>query len=400
MVIIVGSGAGGGLLAMEFALANIPVLLIEKGPFINSGEAFKYYDESDEDIDLLKTTCIGGSTLVSTGNSVRVLEDVFSSLGIDLSNEFEEVEKLLKVHKLDDSHHGTSSKLFIEAASKLDLNPIKMPKAINEKKCIICGNCAFGCPEDAKWSSKDFVEIAKDNGANIITNTEVFDLIIENSEIKGVKALNNSGEIQEFKSDLVILSAGAIGSAKILQNAGIKAGEKLFIDPFVTIGGILKDSKLNSEIQMNALVQGKNFILSPHYSTIIYNEFKDKGVKSSDIFSIMVKIPDERKGYIKDDKIVKFNSLRDVEYIAEGSAVAAYILKEVGVDPNSIKSTNIRGAHPGGSAAIGEIVDINLQTEIKGLYVSDASVLPVAPGMPPIITILALSKRLAKHLIK
>ena len=34
----------------------------------------------------------------------------------------------------------------------------------------------------------------------------------------------------------------------------------------------------------------------------------------------------------------------------------------------------------------------------KGLFVSDASVLPISPGKPPILTILALSKRLADYL--
>ena len=59
-----------------------------------------------------------------------------------------------------------------------------------------------------------------------------------------------------------------------------------------------------------------------------------------------------------------------------------------------------RGAHPGGSAAIGEVVDVNLETSIRGLFVCDASVLPKSPGKPPILTILALSKRLAEYIEK
>jgi choline dehydrogenase-like flavoprotein len=41
-------------------------------------------------------------------------------------------------------------------------------------------------------------------------------------------------------------------------------------------------------------------------------------------------------------------------------------------------------------------VDNNLQTKINGLFACDASVLPVTPGLPPILTIVALAKRLAK----
>jgi choline dehydrogenase-like flavoprotein len=56
------------------------------------------------------------------------------------------------------------------------------------------------------------------------------------------------------------------------------------------------------------------------------------------------------------------------------------------------------GAHPGGTAAIGQVVDKDLQTRIENLFVCDASVLPTSPGMPPILTIVALSKRLGKRL--
>ena len=86
--------------------------------------------------------------------------------------------------------------------------------------------------------------------------------------------------------------------------------------------------------------------------------------------------------------------------LAEGSAAAGAILAKAGVDPTTITSTVFRGAHPGGTAAIGEVVDKNLQTEIEGLYVGDASVIPWAPGKPPILLILALALRLANHLIE
>ncbi len=84
--------------------------------------------------------------------------------------------------------------------------------------------------------------------------------------------------------------------------------------------------------------------------------------------------------------------------LAEGSALAGSILTEAGVDPNTLKSTHARGAHPGGTAAVGSVVDKNLETEISGLFVADASVLPEAPGAPPVLTIVALAKRLGKYL--
>jgi len=42
----------------------------------------------------------------------------------------------------------------------------------------------------------------------------------------------------------------------------------------------------------------------------------------------------------------------------------------------------------------GRVVDEGLQTEVDNLFVCDASVFPTSPGMPPILTIVALAKRL------
>ncbi|MBZ9570311.1 GMC family oxidoreductase N-terminal domain-containing protein [Methanobrevibacter sp. TMH8] len=399
MIIIIGSGAGGSIIAMELALSNIPVTLIEKGPSIDMKNAFKCYDESDKGIDLLKTSCTGGSTTVAAGNGVRVLEEELKELGVSISKELDEVEKLLSIHEMDNEHFGKGSQKFMEIADELNLNPIKMPKFIRDNDCIPCGNCAFGCPRDAKWTSVDFVKIAIENGAKFLDNTEVIDIPIKNEKVKGVTIKKSNNKEEFIPSDTVILSAGAINSGILLQKIGLNAGKKLFIDPFVTIGGILRNIGFNKEVQMNGVVIGENYILAPHYSQFVANELKKQGAKDSDIFSIMVKIPDDSYGQIKDGKVIKENSIKDIRFITEGSAVAGSILVKSGVDPNSIVSTNLRGAHPGGTAAIGEVVDTNLQTEINGLYVSDASVLPKSPGAPPILTILALSKRLSKYLI-
>ena len=399
MTIIIGTGAGGAIIARELAKANHPVTIIEKGPYIDSKDAFNYYDSYNEDIDLLTTTCIGGSTIVSMSNMVKALDEELYEYGIDLKEEYEYVEKLVKVHPLEDSHIGKGTQLFLDAGEELNLNTLKMPKAINEEKCIQCGKCAFGCPVDAKWSGKDFVDEAVEEGATLITEAEITEIIINNSEVKGVKYKKNNVE-EEIYSNNVILSAGAIGTALLLRQVGIDAGNEIFFDPFVSVGGYLKDINFNTEVQMAGLVIGKNFVLSPHFSSFIKGNINDEKVEDKDILSIMVKTKDESKGYIDDNgEVIKINTIHDIRYLAEGVATAGFILEKAGVDPNTIGSTVYRGAHPGGTAPIGKIVDSNQETKIKGLFVSDASVLPVSPGKPPILTILALSKRLADYLM-
>lgn len=398
MVIIVGSGAGGAIIARELAKNKIPVTIIEKGPYIDSKDAFNYYDAYNDSVDLLTTTCVGGATIVSMSNMVRALDSELHDYGIDISSEYEYVEDLVGVHDLDDSHIGKGTQLFLDAGRELGLETLKMPKAIREEDCIQCGKCAFGCPADAKWSGKDFIDEAVDDGATFISEAEVTEVIVEDSKVRGVKYIKDDAEGSVF-SDTVILSAGAIGSALLLRSAGIDAGRQIFFDPFVTVGGYLKDINFNTEVQMAGLVIGNNFVLSPHFSSFTIGNIDDEKVENKDILSIMVKTSDEAKGYVDDDgDVVKINTIKDIRYLAEGVATAGFILEKAGVDPKTIGSTLYRGAHPGGTAPIGEIVDSNQETEIEGLFVSDASVLPISPGKPPILTILALSKRLSDYL--
>ena len=408
MVIVIGTGAGGAIIAMELAKANIPVTILERGPYIESKDSFEYYDmkyydkrfENTNSLDLLKTTCIGGSTIVAAGNGVRILEDEFKELGIDLSDEYDKIEELLGIHQMDDAHIGKGTQKFIDCANELGFDAIKMPKFIRDEDCKPCGKCSFGCPKDAKWSSKDFVDIAVEKGAELITGAEVIKVSTAGKSIKSVEYIKD-GKEESIESDLVILAAGAIDSAVILQKSGIDAGNRLFFDPFVSVGGVLKDINFNSETQMNGLAVGKEYILAPHFSSFIAKYIKetDPEIEDKDILSIMVKVPDDMVGTVDSEgNVFKFNTIDDIRRLAQGSAAAGSILEKAGVDPTTMTSTVFRGAHPGGTAAIGEVVDKNLKTEIDGLYVSDASVIPVSPGKPPILLILALALRLANHL--
>ena len=141
------------------------------------------------------------------------------------------------------------------------------------------------------------------------------------------------------------------------------------------------------------------YFLSPHYANQLIPLIEEKGFnpRPSDVMGLMVKIADEANGSINEDgTIVKEMTERDLNLLKEGFDKSVELLKAVGVESSSISSTPIRGAHPGGTAAIGKVVDKNLETQVKGLFISDASVIPQAPGRPPILTITALAKRLSK----
>lgn len=393
-IIVVGSGAGGGSIARELAKNGVNVTIIDKGPIIRSRNAFKCYETFQTDLEIIQTSCLGGTTMVTMGNAVRTSQDTFKTMGVDLEDEFIEVEQELNVKPLPDSHFGSGTQKLMESATSLGFNVEKMPKFIDPDICKPCGKCAFGCRKEAKWTSMKYLDEATKLGANIVEKTPITDLIIEEKKITGVKSYD-----KEFKADIVILCTGAINTPRILIKSGIKAGNHLFTDTFVTIGGVLKKIKFNKEVPMNALIKLDDIIISPHFSEILVEKLNDFKARKKDILGIMVKIKDESSGIVTADSVIKYNTPNDVELLSRGSAIAGSILIEAGVDPLTLVSTPPRGAHPGGTAAMGEVVNENLETEIRGLFVVDASVFPEAPGAPPVLTIIALAKRLAKYLL-
>jgi choline dehydrogenase-like flavoprotein len=278
-----------------------------------------------------------------------------------------------------------------------------MPKFIDFEKCDSCGLCIQGCTKGAKWDASDFIKevMESENNTEIISDFTVSQVLHNNNTVTGVEGTDHEGRRVTYNTKNVVIAAGALNTPKILINSGITShvGTGLFTDLFITVGGYLKDARLNNEIPMGVKSEFGPYFISPHYSNQLIPLIEEKGFKTrpSDVMGLMVKIADDANGRINTDgTIVKEMTEKDLNLLKEGYNKSVELLKAVGVDPQSISSTHIRGAHPGGTAAIGRVVDKNLETCVKGLYISDASVIPQAPGRPPILTITALAKRLSK----
>jgi len=112
--------------------------------------------------------------------------------------------------------------------------------------------------------------------------------------------------------------------------------------------------------------------------------------------SVMVKIRDEIGGRVSPRGLRRVFGPREREKLASGYRRASEILRHAGA--KRIFKSRVTAAHPGGSVRIGEHVDTDLQTEVAGLYVCDCSVIADPWGLPPVLTLISLAKRLAKHL--
>jgi choline dehydrogenase-like flavoprotein len=115
---------------------------------------------------------------------------------------------------------------------------------------------------------------------------------------------------------------------------------------------------------------------------------------------VMIKLTDEISGEVDSEgKISKGMTARDRERLKQAESVAGQVLRQAGCAPDTIFTTPLRGTHPSATVRIGTMLTSDLETEIKGLYVCDASVFPEALGRPTVLTILSLARRLADHLI-
>jgi len=56
-------------------------------------------------------------------------------------------------------------------------------------------------------------------------------------------------------------------------------------------------------------------------------------------------------------------------------------------------------AHPGGTMRIGNLLDKDCQSPIKNCYCMDTSIIPEPWGLPPVVTLVGMAKRLSKKLL-
>ena len=428
-VIIVGTGAGGATVAHELSDKDLNILVLEKGFNHPNGTAVDYIkntrlslkieDATDNDkyeflrhpAELMHIEGFGGTTPVSLANACYACTSCyknsvtaqFKGYDLELFEELLDASKELKIGSLPSEMMGPATRMVVEEGERLGYFMEPMPKFIDFESCDSCGLCILGCTKGAKWDANDFLGDIKEseNNTEIISDFTVLRVLHNNNMVEGVEGTDQSGKVISYHAKIVVVAAGALNTPIILMNSGVIDGvsEGLFTDLFITVGGYLKDVNLNTEIPMGVKSEFGPYFLSPHFSNQLIPLIKEKGFNPNpkDVMGIMVKIADEANGKIYENgNIVKEITESDLNLLKEGYNKSVELLKAIGVEPSSLSSTPIRGAHPGGTAAIGRVVDKNLQTSVKGLFISDASVIPQAPGRPPILTIIALSKRLSK----
>ena len=270
-VVVVGTGAGGGITAELLARAGFKVLMLEEGPLktsrdFNQLESEAYptlYQESaarktaDKAINILQGRCVGGSTTVNWTSSFRTPSATLAHwrqhFGLtDLTDDalspyFQQAERRLNVspwlvppNENNDLLRRGAAKLGIPAAAILR----------NVKGCWNLGSCGMGCPTNAKQSQLlTGVPTALSHGATLLVNTRAVRLEVAQGQVRSLHAeflghkpdSVQDGKAQtaiEIKAKHFVVAGGAINSPALLLRSGLpdphtRLGQRTFLHPVV-----------------------------------------------------------------------------------------------------------------------------------------------------------------------
>ncbi|GGM83014.1 GMC family oxidoreductase [Shewanella xiamenensis] len=274
-VVIVGTGAGGGVAAEILTQAGLSVIMIEAGPLksssdFNMEERVAYpnlYQQAaamktaDKAIGIFQGRAVGGSTTINWTTSIRTPKDALafwaqhkSVAGLDpetLAPWFELMEQRLNIHEWNyepNRNNGALKQGCINLG--WDYTVIKR----NVAGCWNTGYCGMGCPVNAKQSMLvTTIPSALEKGAQLISRAKVVKIEHHNGQVFALKAqaldvnLRPTAVELLFKAKHYILSAGAIHTPTLMMRSEVPdpyqlLGKRTFLHPTVLSGGVFADA--------------------------------------------------------------------------------------------------------------------------------------------------------------
>jgi choline dehydrogenase-like flavoprotein len=269
-VCVVGSGAGGGVIASELQRAGKSVVVLEMGQYRNESD-FKQLElpgmlelylgggllaSEDGSITILAGSTLGGGTVVNYMNCIRTPENIrreWAVMGIegidqpDYDAHIDAIWERLSVNDAATSQNRTHKKL-IDACEKLGY-PHRVLTRNTDVSCedpSICGYCFAGCQKGCKQSTmKTFLQDAADAGARFVVGCRAERILVKDGRAAGVEATvtheNGSTTTLIVNSPAVVVACGSIESPALLLRSGIggpAAGKHLRLHPASLVVGV------------------------------------------------------------------------------------------------------------------------------------------------------------------
>jgi choline dehydrogenase-like flavoprotein len=417
--IIVGSGAGGAAAAHELQGA-FDVTVLEAGkefsPF--SGDLSRleklrktglFFDErlitllfpamrirkTQDRMVLVNGAGTGGTTTLCTGNGLRMDGD-FKKIGIDLDGEFEELSREVALSTAHQMRWSDTTRHLFKLCSDRGMHPMPTPKMGAYERCTGCGRCILGCENRVRWDSRRYIESAVEKGARLETGCTVEKVAVTNGRADGVLVKHGTGH-RFMPADLVMLAAGGFSTPLILHNSGYRCEDRLFIDPVLCVAAEMRGCSQNREVPMPFVIQREGYIVSPYFDYLSFFFNRKWRFPAGDIYSIMIKLADSSTGSVHGKRVRKELTAGDRVRLDEAVEFCNTLFELLGVGRRDIFPGTINAGHPGGMLPLTEREAGSLHHAMlpDNLYVADATLFPRSLGNPPILTIMALAKKVS-----
>jgi len=273
-VLVIGSGAGGSVIAHELSKAGLDVLVVEAGGY-DTAETFEQYELGGFDRHFLQHGLAttkdfafillagrggGGGTAVNWMTCMKpppfVLEEWEKDYGVSglstptFGSYVEEVWNTLKVNGRESQRNISNEALWRGCAALgyregTDYEVIQRDAVGCEERCAYC---TFGCGYSCKQSTiMNYLPKAYKNGTRFLFDTSVERIEVKDGKATGAEATwSKDGKTAQvsIQSRAVVAACGAIHTPVLLMKSGINGrniGRHLRIHPTTAVGGQFAD---------------------------------------------------------------------------------------------------------------------------------------------------------------
>lgn len=272
-VCVIGSGAGGAVVAAELQRAGRQTVVLEQGQYRNESD-FKQLElpgmlelylggglaaSEDGSIAILAGSTVGGGTVVNYMNCIRTPERIrreWASMGLDgldtpdYDRHLDAIWERLSVNNDATSQNRTHKKLiagceelgYAHRALTRNADP-----ACDDPR--VCGYCFSGCQKGCKQSTlKTFLQDASDAGARVVAGARAERILVHDAHATGVQATvthsDGSTTALTVTAGTVVVACGAIESPALLLRSGIggpAVGKHLRLHPAGVVSGVYEE---------------------------------------------------------------------------------------------------------------------------------------------------------------
>jgi long-chain-alcohol oxidase len=264
-VVVVGSGAGGGVAAAELARRGLDVLVLEKGGYAAErdfhhleGDAYQQLylygltlTTDDLACRIVAGSTLGGGTVVNYTTSFKpppwVLAEWAEVSGAEAFVSGEVAASLDAVAErvgvtTGQSEPGVRDTLMERGLERLGWHVGPLPR--NVRGCAQdagCGWCGFGCRLGAKQSTMvTWLQDAAGHGARMVVGADVRRVLVDEGWAVGVEGRGARGARLKVRARAVVAAGGAIETPALLLRSGLRGqvGRHLHLHPGTAAIGV------------------------------------------------------------------------------------------------------------------------------------------------------------------